>query len=243
MVSHVCARLARTLCIALLAALCLPLAAAPLHPMDPLTADEIIESANILLRGGAARPGAIFQSIELREPSKADVLGFRGGAGTRRSTVFYRQDKKSYKSTVNLTAQTFTPPVLIPRERGPARPDDHRGGRLLVRVPGSGVPERARAARPALAGAAAEGLRHAADAGLVRPARGGAPDRQGADVLHRGRRQQSLRAADRRPAGDHRSRRAPDRQADRHRRRADPGGATTTSTRPASARATAFGPS
>ncbi len=39
---------------------------------------------NILLRGGAARPGAIFQSIELREPSKADVLGFRGGAGTRR---------------------------------------------------------------------------------------------------------------------------------------------------------------
>ena len=118
MVSHVCARLARTLCIALLAALCLPLAAAPLHPMDPLTADEIIESANILLRGGAARPGAIFQSIELREPSKADVLGFRGGAGTRRSTVFYRQDKKSYKSTVNLTAQTFTPPVLIPPSEG-----------------------------------------------------------------------------------------------------------------------------
>ncbi len=74
------------------------------------------------------------------------------------------------------------------------------------------------------AGAAAEGLRHAADAGLVRPARGSAPDRQGADVLHRGRRHQPLRAADRRPAGDHRPRRAPDRQADRHRRRADPGG-------------------
>ena len=63
------------------------------------------------------------------------------------------------------------------------------------------------------AAAAAEGLRHAADAGLVRPARGGAAHRQGADVLHRGRRHQPLRAADRRAAGDHRPRRAPHRQA------------------------------
>ena len=117
MVSHACARLARLLAVAVFAALCLPLAAAP-HPMDPLTADEIVEAANILLRGRAARPGAIFQSIELREPGKAEVLGFRGSAGTRRATVFFRQDKKSYKSTVNLSAQSFTPPVLIPPSEG-----------------------------------------------------------------------------------------------------------------------------
>ena len=118
MVSHACARVARSLCVGILVTLSLPLAAAPLHPMDPLTADEIVEAANILLRGRAARPGAIFQSIELREPGKAEVLGFRGNAGTRRATVFFRQDKKSYKSTVNLSAQTFTPPVLIPPSEG-----------------------------------------------------------------------------------------------------------------------------
>ena len=118
MVSHVCARLARLLCVGVFVTLCLPLAAASPHPMDPLNADEIVEAANILLRGGAARPGAIFQSIELREPGKSEVLGFRGAAGTRRATVFFRQDKKSYKSTVNLSAQTFTAPVLIPPSEG-----------------------------------------------------------------------------------------------------------------------------
>src|SRR5262245_46131915 len=74
--------------------------AAAAHPMDPLNADEIIGAATTLLNGGAARPGAIFQSVELREPSKAAVLG--GGRADRLATVYWRQDKQSYKSTVNL---------------------------------------------------------------------------------------------------------------------------------------------
>ena len=87
--------------------------------MDPLGADEILAAANILLRGGAAQPGAIFQSIELREPSKAEVLAYRrGNALPRSATVFYRQNKKSYKTTVNLSAMTFTPPALIPISAG-----------------------------------------------------------------------------------------------------------------------------
>ena len=90
------------------------------HPLDPLNADEIIESANILLRGRAAQPGAIFQSVELREPSKQAVLSLRPGAAPpqRQATVFYRQDRKSYKTTVNLAAGTFTPPALIPISDG-----------------------------------------------------------------------------------------------------------------------------
>ena len=113
------ARVARFACTALLAAACASLAAAPVHPMDPLGADEILEAANILLRGGAARPGAIFQSIELREPSKVEVLAYRrGNALPRSATVFFRQNKKSYKTTVNLSALTFTPPVLIPISEG-----------------------------------------------------------------------------------------------------------------------------
>jgi Cu2+-containing amine oxidase len=55
------------------AALLFGLAALPAlaHPLDPLNADEIIGAASILLGGGAAQPGAIFQSVELREPPKA----------------------------------------------------------------------------------------------------------------------------------------------------------------------------
>ena len=96
------------------------LGSAQAHPMDPLTADEIIESANILLRGRAAQPGAIFQSVELREPSKQEVLSLRPGAAPpqRLATVFYRQNRKSYKTTVNLATGAFTPPALIPISDG-----------------------------------------------------------------------------------------------------------------------------
>jgi len=86
------------------------------HPLDPLTADEIVGAANVLLVGGAAQPGAIFQSVELREPPKAAVLG--GGTSDRQATVFWRQNKQSFKSTVNLRAGSFTPRQLIPRTQG-----------------------------------------------------------------------------------------------------------------------------
>ena len=94
--------------------------AAVTHPMDPLTADEMLAAANLLLQGGAARPGAVFQSIELREPGKHEVLNARRGAAAahRMATVFYRQNKRSFKTIVNLSAGTFTPPVLIPRSEG-----------------------------------------------------------------------------------------------------------------------------
>ena len=95
-------------------------AAAPSHPMDPLTADEMLGAANLLLQGRAAQPGAVFQSIELREPSKQEVLSARRGtaAASRMATVFYRQNKRSFKTTVDLSAGTFTPPVPIPRTDG-----------------------------------------------------------------------------------------------------------------------------
>jgi primary-amine oxidase len=88
------------------------------HPMDPLTADEIIGAAQTLLDGGAAQPGAIFQAVDLREPSKDVVLGSHPDAGARRATVFFRQNKQSFRSIVNLTNGSFTPPVEIPRTDG-----------------------------------------------------------------------------------------------------------------------------
>ena len=89
------------------------------HPLDPLEDTEILQAAQLLLDGGAAQPGAVFQSVELREPPKAEVLAFTpGGTLTRRATVFYRQNKHSYKSEVDLTAASYSPPQAIPRSDG-----------------------------------------------------------------------------------------------------------------------------
>jgi len=89
------------------------------HPMDPLEDTEILGAAFVLLGAGAALPGAIFQSIDLREPSKEAVLAFLPGDPiSRAATVYFRQDKKSYKTVVNLDSGTFTPPVLIPKTDG-----------------------------------------------------------------------------------------------------------------------------
>jgi primary-amine oxidase len=90
-----------------------PFAAA--HPMDPLTGDEIIAAANILLNAGAAQRGAIFQAVDLAEPAKHEVLA---GRGARQALVYWRQNKQSFRSTVNLGAGTFTPPQRIPRSEG-----------------------------------------------------------------------------------------------------------------------------
>jgi len=104
----------------LAALLCTWLALTPAaaHPLDPLNADEIIGAAQILLAGGAAQPGAIFQSVELREPPKAAVLGAGGAALPRLATVFFRQNRQSFKSTVNLSDGSFTRPALIPISDG-----------------------------------------------------------------------------------------------------------------------------
>ena len=89
------------------------------HPMDPLEDTEILAAANILLKAGVANPGAVFQSIELQEPAKDFVLSFQPGSNIPRSaTVFFRQNKRSFKTTVNLNNGTFTPPIEIPKRKG-----------------------------------------------------------------------------------------------------------------------------
>ena len=104
--------------LAALACSCLAVAPAAAHPLDPLNADEIVGAAQILLAGGAAQPGAIFQSVELREPPKAAVLNSGNAPLPRQATVFFRQNRQSFKSTVNLSDGTFTRPALIPISDG-----------------------------------------------------------------------------------------------------------------------------
>jgi hypothetical protein len=95
--------------------LCLPLAAASPHPMDPLNADEIVEAANIVLRGG--RRGRA-------RSSRASSCASGQKRGARLSRLPARAGRRSSPgqeellSTVNLSAQTFTAPVLIPPSEG-----------------------------------------------------------------------------------------------------------------------------
>ena len=96
-----------------------PTAVAALHPLDPLDENEIIGAAVILQTAGAAKPGAIFQSVELREPSKDFVLAWQPGHSIPRSAlVFFRQERTSYRSVVDLSNGTFTAPVQIPHNQG-----------------------------------------------------------------------------------------------------------------------------
>ncbi|MGH8598676.1 MAG: hypothetical protein ACREXT_18650 [Gammaproteobacteria bacterium] len=72
--------------------------AAVVHPLDPLTEDEILGAAFILLGAGAAQEGAIFQSIELREPPKNIVLSFSPGDEIpRAATVFFDRTNRASK--------------------------------------------------------------------------------------------------------------------------------------------------
>ena len=52
--------LLRLLAAGLLALPALVSTAAPAHPKAPLTADEMLAAANIVLQGRAAQPGAVF---------------------------------------------------------------------------------------------------------------------------------------------------------------------------------------
>ena len=79
------------------------------HPLEPLTADEFRRTAEILRREGHVTDTFRFASIELREPPKADVLGWSPGDAVQRTSlavVWNRSDNKTYEATVDLTGDT-----------------------------------------------------------------------------------------------------------------------------------------
>ena len=209
--------------LAALACSWLALAPAAAHPLDPLNADEIIGAAQVLLAGGAAQPGAIFQSVELREPPKAAVLGVRQRAAAAPGHGVLPPEPAELQEHREPERRHVHAAGAHPHQRRPARPDDHRGVGLQLRVRRPGLPGRAGAPRHPHAGAAGQGVRDAAHRRLLRPAGREQAHRQGADVLHRRRGHQPVRQADRGHAGDHRSRCPQGAARHRHRCRAHPG--------------------
>jgi primary-amine oxidase len=86
------------------------------HPLDPLTADEIRQAAVIVRRERGVGDGWRFASIELREPSKADLPRPAGAAResgrlTLREALVVcwdRADGQAYRAVVSLTGDSVT---------------------------------------------------------------------------------------------------------------------------------------
>ena len=77
----------------------------PVHPLDPLTGEEISQAAAILRRDRDVGARWRFASIELREPSKETVRDFAPGDEIRREAVvicWNRDDGQVYKAVVAL---------------------------------------------------------------------------------------------------------------------------------------------
>src|SRR5581483_11014318 len=98
---------------------------AALHPLDPLTADEIAAAGAILKRERSLAESARFVYVTLREPSKQDVLGLKKGASLDRQAAIVlreRAERKTYEAIVSLTqdrvvsfreVEGVQPPIML----------------------------------------------------------------------------------------------------------------------------------
>lgn len=96
-----------------------------IHPLDPLSAEEIERAAKIIKRDHSDKPLLRFPLMMLSEPPKDQVRGFeRGGVVSRRAaaTVLDRADGRAYEAVVALDEDRIIswspidvgqPPILI----------------------------------------------------------------------------------------------------------------------------------
>ena len=82
-----------------------------LHPLDPLTADEIRRVTSLLRRErGVARPQWRIAAIELREPAKEVVRGHRPGDAVERrarAVVWDTHDGLAYAAELSVSDDTL----------------------------------------------------------------------------------------------------------------------------------------
>ena len=76
-----------------------------LHPLDPLTAEEITTAARVLNAATQFPRGALFSTIVLKEPLKSEVLGYKPGAQFSRqafSVILDRRHNRTFEAVVDL---------------------------------------------------------------------------------------------------------------------------------------------
>jgi primary-amine oxidase len=89
-----------------------PPSAPTVHPLEPLTAEEITGAVDLLRRSGSAGDACRFISVVLREPEKSAVLAFDadGTAPPREAAaiVLDKADGKTYEAVVSLSDGAVT---------------------------------------------------------------------------------------------------------------------------------------
>lgn len=87
------------------------------HPLEPLSAEEFRQTAEILRRDGRVVDSYRFTSIELKEPPKAEVKAWRPGDAIPRTSfavLLDRTENKTYEATVDLTGNAVVSVEHIP---------------------------------------------------------------------------------------------------------------------------------
>ena len=77
------------------------------HPLDSLSTDEIASAVKILQAAANFPKTALFSTVQLNEPPKSEVLGFKTGAAFRREAFVIaldREKNKTYEAIVDLLA-------------------------------------------------------------------------------------------------------------------------------------------
>ncbi|HVZ38712.1 MAG TPA: primary-amine oxidase [Candidatus Kapabacteria bacterium] len=93
-------------------------AAAPVHPLDPLSADEINAAARIIRTAPGFPADALFSTIVLHEPSKDFVLSFHPGMPFGREAfaiVMDRPNNRTFEAIADLRAEHLLSWKEIPR--------------------------------------------------------------------------------------------------------------------------------
>jgi primary-amine oxidase len=82
-----------------------------LHPLEPLTADEIARAITILRSAQNIHERMRFISVNLKEPEKQSVLNYQAGTPSERAAFIVLLDKASgttYEATISVTQNQLT---------------------------------------------------------------------------------------------------------------------------------------
>jgi primary-amine oxidase len=99
----------------------------PVHPLDPLTAEEIRRAAAILRRDRGVGAGWRFASIELKEPAKPEMNRAPQTAGREAVVVCWdRSGGQAYRAVVTLTGDAVTRWEHLPGQQPNMTADEWR---------------------------------------------------------------------------------------------------------------------